>query len=172
MDEVVDTLQRLDGRPTEDVVAAVPHLLQTAERLARDHPDDPELVVAGLVHDLATCLEPGCPDHASAGAELVAPLFGPRVAELVGGHTDAKRYLVTVEPTYAGGLSDNSTFTLIGQGGTMTADERAAFERRNEFEGLVRATPRRRPGQGARRRGPPSPTAWRTWLEQVAAAAT
>ena len=170
VDEVVDTLQRVDGRPTEDVVAALPHLLQTAQRLARDHPGDPELVVAGLVHDLATCLEPGCPDHAAAGAELVAPLFGPRVAELVGGHTEAKRYLVTVEPTYAGGLSDNSTFTLIGQGGTDGRRRTGGLRTAQRVRGAGGATPRRRPGQGAGA-APPSPPAWRTWLEQVAAAA-
>jgi predicted HD phosphohydrolase len=170
VDELVDTLQRLDGQPTDDVVAALPHLLQTAQRLARDHPGDPELVVAGLVHDLATCLEPGCADHASAGAELVGPLFGARVAELVGGHTEAKRYLVTVEPGYAEGLTDNSTFTLIGQGGPMSPGERTAFERRVEFEGLValrRADDLAKvPGAVVR-----SPSDWRPRLDQVAAKA-
>ena len=115
----LDRPATLDGAPTWS--AALPHLLQTAERLEADHGDDPELVAAGLVHDLASALELGCPDHAAAGAALVGPLLGPRVAELVAGHTEAKRYLVTVEPDYADGLSANSTFTLVGQGGTMDA---------------------------------------------------
>jgi predicted HD phosphohydrolase len=137
VDELIDALASLDGSPTEDVVAALPHLLQTAERLASSDPDDPELVVAGLVHDLASALDHGWPDHASAGAELVGPLLGRRVATLVGGHTDAKRYLVTVEPAYAGGLSANSTFTLIGQGGAMDADELADFAVRPDLRGLL-----------------------------------
>jgi predicted HD phosphohydrolase len=155
---------------TEDVVAALPHLLQTAERLEVDDPDDLELVAAGLVHDLASALELGCPDHATAGADLVRPLLGTRVAELVGGHTDAKRYLVTIEPAYAGGLSENSTFTLVGQGGPMRTDEVAAFAARREIASLVAL---RRADDAAK--VPDAPTRsvdeWRPLLEKVAARA-
>ena len=77
VDELLAALRSIDGLPTDDVVAALPHLLQTAERLDDDHGDDPELVAAGLVHDLASALEIGCPDHATAGAALVGPLLGP-----------------------------------------------------------------------------------------------
>ena len=109
------------------MVPAVAHLLQTAERLAATAPDDPELVAAGLVHDLASALDPDCPDHGPSGADLVRPLLGPRVAALVAGHTDAKRFLVTVEPGYADALSGTSTFTLIGQGGVMAPREQERF---------------------------------------------
>ncbi|HVN51494.1 MAG TPA: HD domain-containing protein [Acidimicrobiales bacterium] len=167
VDEVIDALRSIDGMPTEDVVAALPHLLQTAERLDEVHADDPELVAAGLVHDLASALEPGCTDHAAAGADLVRPLLGPRVAELVGGHTEAKRYLVTVEADYASGLSENSTFTLIGQGGEMTAGEASAFAGRREVAALVAL---RRADDAAKVPGATtrSPEAWRSLLEQVA----
>ena len=154
VEDLLSALESIDGLPTEDVVAALPHLLQTAEVLDADHGDDPELVAAGLVHDLASALELGCPEHAAAGAALVAPLFGPRVADLVAGHAEAKRYLVTVEPDYALGLSANSTFTLVGQGGTMDGDEVAAFAAPARCGRPRRATSGRRRGQGPRRPDP------------------
>jgi gamma-butyrobetaine dioxygenase len=168
VDDLLDRLRSLDGLPTEDVVAALPHLLQTAERLDAADTADAELVAAGLVHDLASALELGCPDHAAAGADLVRPLLGPRVAELVGGHTDAKRYLVTVDPGYGEGLSENSTFTLVGQGGPMGTDEVAAFASRREVTALVAL---RRADDAAKVPGAPTRPvdAWRPLLEQVAA---
>ena len=137
VDELLAALRSIDGMPSEDVVPALPHLLQTAEHLAVHADDDPELVAAGLVHDLASALELGIADPAAAGADLVRPLLGDRVATLVGGHTDAKRYLVTVEPAYGAGLSENSTYTLIGQGGPMGPTEVAAFESRPDAAALV-----------------------------------
>jgi predicted HD phosphohydrolase len=169
VDELLTALESIDGMPTEDVVAALPHLLQTAEVLQTHHDDDPELVAAGLVHDLASALEVGCPDHAAAGAALVRPLLGARVAELVAGHADAKRYLVTVEPGYMDGLSANSTFTLVGQGGEMGVDEVAAFASRAEVGALVAL---RQADDSAK--NPAAATrpveAWRPLLERVAAA--
>ncbi len=174
VDELIAVLDGLDRRPdprSADVVGAVPHLLQTAEHLQRVAPDDEGLVVAGLVHDLASTIEPGCADHGSAGAELVEALLGARVAELVAGHTDAKRYLVTVEPGYADSLSENSTFTLIGQGGSMRPDERDRFVRHADFDALIllrRADDASKvPGAVVR-----PVTEWRPVLERVADAAT
>ena len=168
VEDLVSALESIDGLPTEDVVAALPHLLQTAEALDADHGDDPELVAAGLVHDLASALELGCPEHAAVGAALVAPLLGPRVADLVAGHAEAKRYLVTVEPDYAVGLSANSTFTLVGQGGTMDADEVAAFAGRPDVAALVAL---RRADDAAKVPGAPTRTvdSWRPLLDHVAA---
>ncbi len=151
------------------MVPVLAHLLQTAESLAHSDDGDAELVAAGLVHDLASGLDPGCPDHAQRGAELVGTLLGRRVAELVGGHTDAKRYLVTVEPSYAGGLSEESTMTLVGQGGTMTADEVTAFCRRPEWRSMVAL---RRADDAAKVPGRPvrRVEAWRGLLDGLALA--
>ena len=60
---------------------------------------------------------------------LVRELLGDRVADLVAGHVAAKRYLVTVDPSYRELLSGNSTKTLERQGDAFTADEVTAFER-------------------------------------------
>ena len=119
VDDLVAALD--DGRVADDVVTAVAHHLQCAALLALDAPDDVELQVAGLVHDVASSLQPRpAGEHAAVGATLVRDLLGDRVADLVGGHVEAKRYLVTVEPAYRAGLSENSTATLAGQGEDMT----------------------------------------------------
>jgi predicted HD phosphohydrolase len=78
------------------------HALQTAE-LREEFPDDNELAVAGLVHDIDHLL-PGVADaeHAVAGAEAVRVALGERVAGPVGLHVEAKRYLVARQGAYAG----------------------------------------------------------------------
>ena len=60
---------------------------------------------------------------------MVRLLLGDRVADLVAGHVEAKRYLVTVDPDYRELLSEESTATLSLQGETMSPSERDAFAR-------------------------------------------
>jgi predicted HD phosphohydrolase len=128
------------------------------------------LIAAALLHDLASALELGIADHAQAGAALVRRLLGERVADLIAGHTDAKRYLVTVEPEYACGLSANSALTLGMQGGAMARDELTSFLARPGWTDLVAL---RRADDGAKVPGrvvrPPS--AWRELLEFVGSTA-
>jgi predicted HD phosphohydrolase len=105
------------------------HGLQTAYLLAVARPDDIELQLAGLLHDLAHPWEPrGQPRHAILGAEAVRPLLGDRIADLIAGHVPAKRWLVTRDPSYRDRLSPDSRFTLSQQGGVLSADELAWFE--------------------------------------------
>ena len=97
MDEAIGSADRLlevlaagavvhDDEPV-DLLA---HALQCAEHLARRHPEDPELIVAGLVHDVGSILQPNRPaDHAAIGAAAVEALLGTRVARLVAGHAEA-----------------------------------------------------------------------------------
>lgn len=151
VDELVGFLEQLavghsddDGPSTE-----LDHLLQTAALLAATHPDDDELQVAGLVHDVAHRWDgPGQVRHPDLGATAVEPLLGPRVATLVRGHVEAKRYLVTTDPSYRDRLSAGSIATLAAQGETMTAEEVRAFEARPEREALVAL---RRADDGAKR---------------------
>lgn len=122
-----------DGPSTE-----LEHGLQTASLLARTHPDDPELQVAGLVHDVAHGWDgPGQTRHHELGAAAVRPVLGARVADLVHGHVDAKRYLVTVDPHYRRLLSVGSLVTLEAQGEAMTADEVRAFAARPDRSVLL-----------------------------------
>jgi predicted HD phosphohydrolase len=106
------------------------HALQTAAVLRAEFPDDVELAVAGLVHDIGHLL-PGVGDaaHADAGAEAIRVALGERVAELVGLHVEAKRYLVARQAAYAGELAPDSVASLALQGGPMSAGEQERFLR-------------------------------------------
>jgi predicted HD phosphohydrolase len=97
--------------------------------LRQQVPDDTELAVAGLVHDIGHLL-PGVGDaeHAEAGGAAVRSALGVRIATMVGLHVDAKRYLVARQAAYAGALAADSVASLVMQGGPMSADEQAAFE--------------------------------------------
>ncbi|HEY1653427.1 MAG TPA: inositol oxygenase family protein [Acidimicrobiales bacterium] len=106
-------------------VTQLDHALQTAAVLRRDEPDDLELAVAGLVHDLGQLL-PGARDetHATDGAAAVRAALGERVAGLVGLHVEAKRYLVATDANYKVRLAGDSVVSLGRQGGAL--DERGA----------------------------------------------
>ena len=105
------------------------HALQCAELLQTTHPDDLELQVAGLLHDVGHLLEPGDVEaHGRVGRAWLTPLLGPRVGSLVELHVPAKRYLVTVDPEYRARLSEGSVRTLTAQGDVLTPTEAAAFE--------------------------------------------
>ncbi|WUJ69578.1 HD domain-containing protein [Kribbella soli] len=118
-----------------DPVDILDHDRQCAELLRRDFPDDEELQVAGLVHDIGHFLRPGDDaGHGRHGADAVGRLLGERVARLVELHVVAKRYLVAV---HAAQLSASSRRTLIAQGGPMTAEEVVVFERDPEFAAAV-----------------------------------
>ena len=88
-------------------VSQLAHSLQAAT-LARRRGDS-ELVLAALLHDLGHFapsdrfeMTPlGRKHHEHVGADLLRGLgFSERVAELVAGHVDAKRYLVATRPSY------------------------------------------------------------------------
>jgi predicted HD phosphohydrolase len=148
---------------------ALAHHLQCAALLAERAPDDLELQVAGLVHDVASTVWPGRPaTHARAGAALVEPLLGSRVAGLVGRHDQAKRYLVTTEPEYRDRLSATSIVTLEAQGGLLDPDERAALEAAPDLDAVLTL---RRADDDAKVPGKvvPGLDTWRGALERVAA---
>ncbi len=133
VDELVDLLATLG--PARQLSPAVPvsqldHALQTAALLERAHPDDVELALAGLVHDIGHLLPGGTDEaHAGAGADAVRASLGERVAGIVGLHVEAKRYLVGIEGGYDGELSADSVLSLRRQGGSLEAAEAEAFVR-------------------------------------------
>ena len=63
VDEIVDVLASGADRSLSPhlAVSQLDHALQTAALLARDHPEDRALAVAGLVHDLGHLLPGGGP---------------------------------------------------------------------------------------------------------------
>ncbi|MGY6502589.1 MAG: HD domain-containing protein [Acidimicrobiales bacterium] len=154
-----------------DRVGILEHGLQCADVLRRRSPEDLELQVAGLVHDVGHVAVPGAADlHGAVGRVLVGELLGERVADLVELHVAAKRYLVTVDPSYHGDLSDASVRTLREQGGAMTPDEVTAFESEPRHRDAVAL---RRADEAAKVPGRhvPGLEAWRPVIERVAARA-
>ncbi|MEU7409128.1 HD domain-containing protein [Streptomyces sp. NPDC042638] len=119
-----------------DPVDILDHGLQVAALLAERHPEDEELHVAGLVHDIGHYLVPA--DEAAHGghaAEAVEGLLGPRVARLVAAHIPAKRYLAAADPRLV--LSPESARTLGCQGGPMSPEEAADFEAHPDFPAAI-----------------------------------
>lgn len=137
LDELMDLLSVLKEVPGElDGLSELDHGLQCAFELESVNPDDHELQVAGLFHDIGHQF--GSDDeHGTLGAERVRGAFGDRVASLVEGHVQAKRYLVTTDPSYGAALSETSVVTLGLQGGPMSSDELAAFAARPNFGDAV-----------------------------------
>jgi len=139
-DGLIDHLEVLGRLASADspALTELDHALQCAARLRRDRPDDVELQIAGLVHDLAHPWDgAGQTDHARLGAAAVRGILGERVAELIAGHVDAKRYLVAVAPAYRARLSADSVATLEAQGGPLPPEEAALFASRPERRGLI-----------------------------------
>lgn len=116
-----------------EAVDQLQHALQCAA-LARDSGAGPDLVVAALLHDIgrspAVLNEVGMAgDHGETARRWLAPLVGERVAWLAEQHVPAKRYLVATDPDYERALSDTSRLTLEKQGGPMSPEEVAEFEK-------------------------------------------
>lgn len=126
-------------------ISQLQHALQCAQ-LAQEHGCSDALTAASLLHDLGRMVEPEGNDrelrgidarHEDIGAALLAAAFPPAVTEPIRLHVDAKRYLCATDPAYAAGLSAASILSLGVQGGPMTADEAATFERNPFFADAV-----------------------------------
>jgi predicted HD phosphohydrolase len=154
-----------------DPVDLLDHALQCAHELAMRRPDDDEMQVAGLVHDLGHHLVPGDdPGHGANARAAIGGLLGDRVATLVEHHVAAKRYLVATDPQYAALLSPASVRTLGNQGGTMTPDELHTYASLPHWEDGLEV---RRADDAAKVPGRVVPDlhTWRPLLERVAARA-
>ena len=118
-------------------VSQLTHALQCAH-FAREAEASDELVLAALLHDIGHLVAaPGAPQmaglgvlgHEDLGARyLLDRGFSPKVADLVRGHVQGKRYLTFKNPAYFRRLSDASRGTLEFQGGPMTEAEAREFE--------------------------------------------
>ena len=130
-----------------EVVPQIDHALQAAQRARKANARDVE-VLAALLHDVGHFCEPdenesvdgiGVADHDDVGADYLRSLgFSEAVIDIVEGHVDAKRYLVSRDDRYNGRLSDVSMRSLEAQGGVMTSEEATNFEKTTRFEEKLR----------------------------------
>lgn len=122
-------------------ISQLGHALQAAYLASQSGADD-ETILAALFHDIGhLCAseskkgEYGVPDHDVVGADFLHLCgMSNKVCELVLGHVQAKRYLTFLYPEYYAKLSDASKKTLEMQGGPMTSDEAATFEKDPFFD--------------------------------------
>ena len=131
----------------KEEVTQLQHALQCAT-LAEQEQADPKLIAAALLHDIGHLmskeqlpadigvnLDDGHEEKAHA---WFLELFGPEVADPVRLHVAAKRYLCTVDASYADTLSPTSYKSFVDQGGVMDASEKAAFEAEPFYREAVR----------------------------------
>jgi predicted HD phosphohydrolase len=127
---------RGDGRYGLSDVTQLEHALQSA-MLACERNLGDELIIAALMHDLGHLLvgedvdlaAQGIDDrHENGGAQALAQVYGPGVAEPVRLHVAAKRYLCAANPDYYERLAEDSKASLDLQGGPMSPAEMADFD--------------------------------------------
>ena len=118
-------------------VSQLEHALQAAA-LAEGEGQPAAQIVAALLHDIGHLMHDLPEDiadqgvdtqHESLASAWLSQHFGPEVSEPVRLHVAAKRYLCHADPRYFDHLSEASKLSLRLQGGRMTADEAARFER-------------------------------------------
>lgn len=124
--------QSLHPSPAEQPVNALAHALQCAQ-LAELAGAPDALVVAALLHDVGHLIQGGPQAdpiddvHELRALGLLVPHFGRDVIEPIRLHVQAKRYLVSRDPSYEGRLSATSRELLPLQGGPMSAYEQQLF---------------------------------------------
>ncbi|KAF2492256.1 hypothetical protein BU16DRAFT_593706 [Lophium mytilinum] len=127
-----------------EAVSQLEHSLQAAD-LAQKAGADEETVLATLLHDIGRFIRHTPAADALKGldgtrmraaehdvlgeAYLRSVGFSDKVAQLVGAHVVAKKYLTAVDETYFDRLSSASKESLIGQGGKFTPEEAKAAEK-------------------------------------------
>lgn len=137
-DLLFDYLETTGQTMYDKTVTQLGHGLQCAF-LAESEDQPAELQVAALLHDIGHLMLDEHDQnsdfldtdlrHEIVGAHVLGRWFGQSVAGPVALHVPAKRYLVATDPTYRDGLSESSIRSLAVQGGPMTAEEAAAFEK-------------------------------------------
>ena len=145
VDEVFDLYELHGGEDyIGEPVSQLEHMSQSAQ-LAIEQGCDDEIVLAAFFHDIGhICVAQnasnsmdgyGIKRHEKVGADyLRSKGFPERIAKLVEGHVQAKRYLTYKHQEYYNSLSEASKKTLEFQGGRMDKEEANSFEADSLFE--------------------------------------
>jgi len=136
--ELLSHFGTIEVETAGDVPAVlVSHGVQCAELLAAEYPDDFELQVAGLLHDVGLLLVPGDEiGHPRHGANYVRPLFGSRVADIILLHVDAQRYFATTIAGYNAAPAPTVGFAEQPLA-YMIAEEVESFESEPLFKDVI-----------------------------------
>ncbi|XP_071080883.1 2-amino-1-hydroxyethylphosphonate dioxygenase (glycine-forming)-like [Haliotis cracherodii] len=125
-----------------EAVSKTQHSIQCG-MLAEAEGYSKEIVIGAFLHDIGHLVGQeqqlpkmvtddvnlGAVNHDTVGAKFLQDLGFPEiVCDLVGGHVNAKRYLVWKYPDYYEKLTPASKKTLEHQGGPMDSEEATAFE--------------------------------------------
>jgi len=131
-----------------ELVTQYQHALQAAYFAEQYAPDDKELIIAALLHDIGHLLgekeedfmgKLGAHRHEYIGSEYLRKVgLSERICYLVENHVNAKRYLTYIDKNYYNRLSDASKQTLVYQGGPMNHDEAEKFRSHSQFELCLR----------------------------------
>lgn len=131
-----------------EAVSQLEHMCQAA-LLAETQGYDEEVILAAFFHDIGHLCEHimtvsdmegfGVADHEYIGANFLRDKgYSEKIASLVEGHVQAKRYLTFKNPAYEVSLSQASKETLRQQGGPMNANEAEDFENNDMYQLFIR----------------------------------
>jgi [1-hydroxy-2-(trimethylamino)ethyl]phosphonate dioxygenase len=144
---LADIFERRGGEEyLGEPVTMAEHRLQGA-CLAEQQGEDERIIVATLLHDVGhftsefgtfSMEDAHDKHHEEAGAKILERFFPKVVVDCVRFHVDAKRYICATDPGYYDQLSAASIHSLKLQGGPMSAEDVAAFERHPDHRELVK----------------------------------
>lgn len=126
-------------------VTMAEHMLQGAT-IAEQSGQPEEVIVGALLHDIGhftsefgTFSMDDTEDrhHEDAGAEVLERFFPSVITDCVRYHVAAKRYLCATKPAYFDRLSEASVHSLMLQGGPMSDEEIAAFEKNPNLKQII-----------------------------------
>jgi len=148
VEEVIALLERSGGDEYfGEPVSKLEHALQCAWHAEQAGADE-ELILAALLHDIGHLFDDadtirdervGVVNHDEMGERwLLDRGFSKRLATLVGGHVDAKRYLTATNESYMARLSPASMETLKLQGGPMSEHDLAVYANQPELRDMLR----------------------------------
>jgi len=149
-DNIVDFIGSIFERCGDEEYLGEPvtmgeHMLQGAT-IAERNGQPEEIIVGALLHDIGhftsefgtfTMDDTEDRHHEDAGAEVLERFFPSVITDCVRYHVAAKRYLCATRPEYFRRLSEASVHSLNLQGGPMSAEEVAEFEKNPNLDQII-----------------------------------